>query len=741
MSVAGWLEKKSGGKEGSAKSRLFEKWDRRWFALDGSVLSYYKSEDDQKKGKTPQGFIEVKGAEVFLKEVKGVAFRFTVKTAARELKLRASTPADYHMWSSALSPLASRVGELRERGETYVGDDEDDASPQISPPSHPLAPSISGWLEKKSGGKEGAAKSKLFDHWDRRWFALIGSQLQYFKSEEELRNGRPALGALECSGATVFLKEVKGQTFRFTVRSEERELKLRAATAAEYQSWTRALAPLANRSTVALSTEGERDSELPEPTVGDEGDGEEDEAEGEEEESADAVGGLPSFKEAAGGDERDPYGLGPAISGAAPSSKPPPAGARTASPTAMPPLEHRKSFDSLFDDDGDWQPPTDDDGAADAATKGRADSKDGSQSPSKRESGNWLTRLFTPRTDSSEAPQPPATAAQPATSNPFGSGNVGASGGGGGGTNPFGASGTGGGGSNPGSTPSSPKGGSGKGGKAAALKVAPQPHKRPSASNPSADGLSGFYQDDEDEDDNEDNDGPPGAATSNPFGAAPTSYPRTMGAGSTGLLPTSGAPFKIIIVGDSGVGKTSLLVRFVEGRYDGREPPTVAVGVSNAALDLGSSTVGLALWDTAGQERFAPLSAPYFRQADGVIVVFDVGNRTSFERVRDYWLDQLALKAEPDVNVMLVGSKVDLAVEARRVGREEAEDFAANHGWLYFETSALSGVHVRDAFYLLACTVMNRMLENDPKNLINEGGGGSMSLGEGPGAKKECCLG
>lgn len=199
---------------------------------------------------------------------------------------------------------------------------------------------------------------------------------------------------------------------------------------------------------------------------------------------------------------------------------------------------------------------------------------------------------------------------------------------------------------------------------------------------------------------------------------------------------------KLVIVGDSGVGKTCLLVRFTEGRYEASQRATVAVDISNAQLDLGSSTVGLALWDTAGQERFASLSAPYFRQADGVVVVFDVGSRASFERVRTFWMDEIFYKGDPDASIMLVGAKADVPPEARTVPEDEAAAFAEEHGWLYFETSAKSGYHVRDAFYLLACTVMNRLLESDPKNLINSAPGkddGVRLATKGGEQKKGCC--
>jgi len=195
-------------------------------------------------------------------------------------------------------------------------------------------------------------------------------------------------------------------------------------------------------------------------------------------------------------------------------------------------------------------------------------------------------------------------------------------------------------------------------------------------------------------------------------------------------------PFKLIIVGDSGVGKTSLLVRFVEGRYEGNEKPTIAVDVMSAELELGSSTVGLSLWDTAGQERYAPLATPFFRQADGVVLVFDVTNRRTFERLSEHWQGEIERKASAEVNIVLVGAKSDVPMEARAVTAEEAQALAVERGWDYFEASAKSGTHVRDAFYLLACNVMNRLLESDPQNAIN---GPAVPLKPKGGKRAVCC--
>ena len=94
-----------------------------------------------------------------------------------------------------------------------------------------MSAGATGWLEKKSGGKDSKAKSKVLEKWDRRWFVLPAgaTELSYYKSDKA---GAAAAGSIDCAGAHVFLKEVKGQTFRFTVRASTRELKLRAPTAA-----------------------------------------------------------------------------------------------------------------------------------------------------------------------------------------------------------------------------------------------------------------------------------------------------------------------------------------------------------------------------------------------------------------------------------------------------------------------------------------------------------------------------
>ena len=174
----------------------------------------------------------------------------------------------------------------------------------------------------------------------------------------------------------------------------------------------------------------------------------------------------------------------------------------------------------------------------------------------------------------------------------------------------------------------------------------------------------------------------------------------------------SGAPLlRLIVVGDSGIGKSALLERFVHARFGAKGAlATLSVDLSTANVSLGAQAVSVQLFDTAGQERFAPLIGPYYRHADGVLVAYDVGHRTSFERAIAYWASEIAKNATPGTPVVLVGTKADRLCEPgyRRVETREAEEAANALGWPYCgETSAATGVSVGEAFYLLSCEVMN----------------------------------
>mmetsp|Transcript_11090 Transcript_11090/g.30627 ORF Transcript_11090/g.30627 Transcript_11090/m.30627 type:complete len:203 (-) Transcript_11090:140-748(-) len=158
--------------------------------------------------------------------------------------------------------------------------------------------------------------------------------------------------------------------------------------------------------------------------------------------------------------------------------------------------------------------------------------------------------------------------------------------------------------------------------------------------------------------------------------------------------------WKVVLVGDSTVGKTSLLSRFTKGHVPKAAVPTIGVDFVTHQVQLGQDRYAKAqLWDTAGQERYKALTVAHYRNATGAVLVYDITNRDSFLRAST-WLEELRTGAAPNVVIALVGNKVDLAEtdNNRAVQTSEAKHFASTNRLLFFETSAVTGENVPAAF-------------------------------------------
>jgi len=152
---------------------------------------------------------------------------------------------------------------------------------------------------------------------------------------------------------------------------------------------------------------------------------------------------------------------------------------------------------------------------------------------------------------------------------------------------------------------------------------------------------------------------------------------------------------KILIIGESGVGKSSLLLRFTDDQFDPEMAATIGVDFKVKVMDQQGNKVKLAIWDTAGQERFRTLTPSYYRGAQGAILVYDVSSRESFTKVED-WLNELeTYSTNHDLIKMLVGNKCDKEVE-RMVTKEEGQKCARKYQMMFIEASAKTkeGVHV-----------------------------------------------
>jgi small GTP-binding protein len=149
---------------------------------------------------------------------------------------------------------------------------------------------------------------------------------------------------------------------------------------------------------------------------------------------------------------------------------------------------------------------------------------------------------------------------------------------------------------------------------------------------------------------------------------------------------------KIVVVGDSGVGKTCILLRFVRDQWEGDTQPTLGVEFLAKVISTENHKIQLQLWDTAGQELFRSVTRGYYRGSAGALIVFDLTSRDSFRGV-DRWLADLKEVARSDVVTVLVGNKSDL-VDKRVVSTAEAQAYADAQNMKYFETSAKTGDNI-----------------------------------------------
>ncbi|KAM7539003.1 hypothetical protein Aperf_G00000057752 [Anoplocephala perfoliata] len=178
--------------------------------------------------------------------------------------------------------------------------------------------------------------------------------------------------------------------------------------------------------------------------------------------------------------------------------------------------------------------------------------------------------------------------------------------------------------------------------------------------------------------------------------------------------------FKLLLVGDSGVGKSCLLVRFADDAFYENFSSTIGVDFKIRTIDLDGHHIKLQIWDTAGQERFRTMTVAYYRGAHGIIVVYDVTSEESFANLETIWLEEIKRHARPEVTKILVGNKSDLE-ERRRVTYERGAEFAQLHGMDFFETSAKNASHVEDAFFALAANLLKSFRQQRLSQMHQEG--------------------
>eukprot|EP00597_Dinobryon_sp_UTEXLB2267_P003274 CAMPEP_0170075736 /NCGR_PEP_ID=MMETSP0019_2-20121128/12830_1 /TAXON_ID=98059 /ORGANISM="Dinobryon sp., Strain UTEXLB2267" /LENGTH=205 /DNA_ID=CAMNT_0010286917 /DNA_START=126 /DNA_END=743 /DNA_ORIENTATION=+ len=176
---------------------------------------------------------------------------------------------------------------------------------------------------------------------------------------------------------------------------------------------------------------------------------------------------------------------------------------------------------------------------------------------------------------------------------------------------------------------------------------------------------------------------------------------------------------KLLMIGDSGVGKTCLLLRYANDSFSPTFITTIGIDFKIKNIQLDGKRIKLQIWDTAGQERFRTITTSYFRGAQGILLVYDVTDRNSFISIRN-WVAQIQVHADVNVNKILIGNKCDVA-EQRVITYEEGESLAKEYNIHFYETSAKQDMNVEKSFITIATDVKNR--------LIADGSGGGASGG------------
>ncbi|CAM9179047.1 unnamed protein product [Lampetra planeri] len=195
--------------------------------------------------------------------------------------------------------------------------------------------------------------------------------------------------------------------------------------------------------------------------------------------------------------------------------------------------------------------------------------------------------------------------------------------------------------------------------------------------------------------------------------------------------------FKVVLIGESGVGKSNLLSRFTKNQFSHDSRTTIGVEFSTRTVELNGFTIKAQIWDTAGLERYRAITSAYYRGAVGALLVYDITKHLTYESV-ERWLKELYEHADPHIVVMLVGNKTDLE-SVRSVPTDEARDFAEKKNLMFLETSALESTNVEAAFNRVLAEIHRKVSSKEVVRGAVSAVTLNTSQAENTEEKKPCC--
>ena len=197
--------------------------------------------------------------------------------------------------------------------------------------------------------------------------------------------------------------------------------------------------------------------------------------------------------------------------------------------------------------------------------------------------------------------------------------------------------------------------------------------------------------------------------------------------------------FKIVLVGDSGVGKTNLLLRYLKNEFNTQTKATVGVEFGNTKVQIDNALIKAQIWDTAGQERYHSITSAYYKGAHGALIVYDITRKDSFDSV-EKWLSDLKNNGEEKMVIMAIGNKCDM-VNERVISTEDGEAKAQRNNIAFLETSALNATNVAKAFDELIqklYVAFKKDFEDNDEDDLGENAN-TIEIRTGNSKKEQCC--
>ena len=196
---------------------------------------------------------------------------------------------------------------------------------------------------------------------------------------------------------------------------------------------------------------------------------------------------------------------------------------------------------------------------------------------------------------------------------------------------------------------------------------------------------------------------------------------------------------KVIIIGDSGVGKTNIMSKFLKNKFMEESKATVGVEFGSKLFDLNGHKIKAQIWDTAGQEKYKSITGAYFKGSKGALVVYDITQKSTYEYL-EKWVNDLKSAGDPKITIILIGNKSDLE-ENRQVSKEQGEEKAKSFGCAFLETSALSGDNIDKAFNMMVKEIFEKFSNDSAEDSELESGfkGEDLKLDKVVDKKKKKC--